>query len=166
MPLMSVFHRSSLAVTTAMSNAFTGPVNSCKKKSELQDIASALSLQDTGTVKDLVSSIQQHLIAQPELSDQPRFQGLFSYRPDSIPAKNKLKSSAIKATEDASEEVKIRKVPTGYLHIYLVCVYALTIPLLFSTHKTLLDMEVTVNPPAQFTPLLPTNNHASTPPTG
>lgn len=163
---MSEFCRSSLPVTTAMSNAFTGPVNSRKKKSELQDIASALSLQDTGTVKDLVSSIQQHLTAHPELSDQPRFQGLFSYRPDSIPAKNKLKSSAVKAAEDASEEAKIGKVPTGYLRIYLVCVYALTIPILFSAHKTLLDMEVTVDPPAQFTPLLPTNNHANTPPAG
>jgi hypothetical protein len=108
-----------------MSNAFTGPVNSRKKKSELQDIASALSLQDTGTVKDLVSSIQQHLTAHPELSDQPRFQGLFSYRPDSVPAKNKLKSSAIKAAEDASKEAKVGKVPTGYLHIHLVCVCAL-----------------------------------------
>lgn len=146
-----------------MSNAFTGPVNSRKKKSEFQDIASALSLQDTGTVKDLVSSIQQHLMAHPELSDQSRFQGLFSYRPDSIPPK---KQAQIKAAEDASEEAKIGKVPTGYLRIYLVCVYALTIPLLFSAHKTLLDMEVTVDPPEQFTPLLPTNNHASTPPTG
>jgi len=54
---MSEFRRSSLPITTAMSDAFTGPVNNRKKKSELQDIASALSLQDTGTVKDLVSSI-------------------------------------------------------------------------------------------------------------
>ena len=153
-------------LTPAMSHDFTGPINSRKKKSELQDIASALSLQDTGTVKDLVSSIRQHLTAHPELSDQPRFQGLFSYRPDSVPAKNKLKSSAIKAAEDASEEAMVGKVPTGYLRIYLVRVCALMIPLLFSAHKTLLDMEVTVDPPAQFTPLLPANNHMSTPHAG
>ena len=149
-----------------MSNEFTGPVNSRKKKSELQDIASAFCLQETGTVKDLVSSIQHYLTAHPELSDQPRFQGLFSCRPDSIPAKNKLKSSATKAAEDASEGAGVGKVPTGYLRIYLVCVCAVTIPLISSAHKTLLDMEVTVDPPAQFTPLLPTNNHGNTPRAG
>jgi hypothetical protein len=36
----------------------------------------------------------------------------------------------------------------------------------FSAHKTLLDMEVTVDPPAQFTPLLPTGNRASAPGSG
>jgi len=97
-----------------MSTNFVGPVNTRKKKSELQDIASALSLQDTGTVKELVLNIQQHLNSHPGLSDQPRFQGLFSYRPDSIPAKNKQKSSAEKAAEDANEEVKHGKLPTGY----------------------------------------------------
>ena len=97
-----------------MSTNFVGPVNTRKKKSELQDIAAALSLQDTGTVKELVLNIQHHLTAYPELSDQPRFQGLFSYRPDSIPAKNEQKSSADKAAEDANEEAKLGKLATGY----------------------------------------------------
>jgi len=100
-----------------MSTHFVGPVSNRKKKIELQDIALALSLQDTGTVKDLVLNIQRHLSAHPELSDQPRFQGLFSYRPDSIAAKNEQKSSADKAAEDASEEAKLAKLPTGYLFI-------------------------------------------------
>jgi len=96
-------------------------------------MASALSLQDTGTLKDPVSSIQQRLTAHPELFDHPHFQGLvFSYMPDSIPAKNELKSSAVKAAEDGSEEAKSGKVPTRYLRIYLVCVCALTIPLLLA----------------------------------
>jgi len=36
----------------------------------------------------------------------------------------------------------------------------------FSAHKKLLDMQVTVDPPAQFTPLLPTGNCASAPGSG
>ena len=86
--------------------------------------------------------------------------------PDSILAKKELESSAVKAAEDANEVAKVAKVPTGYLGIYLVHVCALTIPPSFSAHKTLLNMQVTVDLPAHFFPVLPANYHASTPPTG
>lgn len=47
-----------------------------KKKSELQEIAEALSLATTGTKDDIQTRIKEHLDAH-DLSESPQFGGLY-----------------------------------------------------------------------------------------
>ncbi|KAI9061586.1 hypothetical protein FKP32DRAFT_1575676 [Trametes sanguinea] len=82
-----------------------GPINSTRKKHELLEIAGALGISTDGTVKALISRITTHLREHAELSTQPQFQGLFSYRPSKAgsnhgPDKAAGKTSIDKALED------------------------------------------------------------------
>ncbi|KAJ2993786.1 hypothetical protein NUW54_g7662 [Trametes sanguinea] len=82
-----------------------GPINSTRKKRELLEIAGALGISTDGTVKALISRITAYLREHTELSTQPQFQGLFSYRPSKTgsnhgPDKAAGKTSIDKALED------------------------------------------------------------------
>lgn len=57
--------------------SFSGAWSS-KKKSDVQDIAFALSIPTAGTVNQLVDSIKAHLEVHPELKTDPRFVALYS----------------------------------------------------------------------------------------
>ena len=80
-----------------------GPISKQCKKAELQVIARALGMMDSGTVPALVLAIKAHLEQHPHLSEDPQFQGLFQYRPR---ASAKQKTSADKAAEDLFEQGK------------------------------------------------------------
>lgn len=57
--------------------AFSGALQP-KKKAELQEIASALQISDSGTREDLQNRIKSHLEQhQSKLEDEPAFVGLF-----------------------------------------------------------------------------------------
>lgn len=61
-------------------STFSGSVLT-KKKAELQEIASALSLPESGTREDLLTRIKRYIDEhQAELEDDPRFSGLVSSR--------------------------------------------------------------------------------------
>ncbi|KAJ7126627.1 hypothetical protein C8R43DRAFT_1211450 [Mycena crocata] len=63
---------------------FSGPLQP-KRKSELQQLASALDIDTTGTKDDLQSRIKKHLDEnQAELEDDPAFAGLFGRRKRSV----------------------------------------------------------------------------------
>jgi hypothetical protein len=51
-----------------------------KKKQELQDIANALKISDSGTKEELHGRIKKHLDNNPELEEDQRFSGLFTSR--------------------------------------------------------------------------------------
>ncbi|EFI26909.1 hypothetical protein CC1G_15310 [Coprinopsis cinerea okayama7 len=57
--------------------AFTGAL-APKKKSELQDIATALNISDQGTKDDLQTRIKKHLDNNPELEEDAKFAGLYA----------------------------------------------------------------------------------------
>lgn len=56
---------------------FTGSLSS-KNRPDLQEIAGALGLPETGTKEVLTQSIKGHFDANPSLRDSPRFSGLFN----------------------------------------------------------------------------------------
>ena len=62
----------------AVSKIFDAPITSYKKKDDILDIASALKLSKEGTVPVLLRRIQAHMLAKPELANNPRFTGLFA----------------------------------------------------------------------------------------
>ncbi|KAG6879540.1 hypothetical protein C0992_001688 [Termitomyces sp. T32_za158] len=51
-----------------------------KKKQELQEIALALDISDSGTKDDLMNRIKRHLEHNPDLEEDPSFSGLFGSR--------------------------------------------------------------------------------------
>jgi hypothetical protein len=60
---------------------FTGPLNKTRRKEELEDIAVALALPDSGKKDELLERISRHFEEHPDLKTTPRFEGLFNLRP-------------------------------------------------------------------------------------
>lgn len=48
-----------------------------KKKQDLQELAADLQIDSTGTKDDIQERIKAHLTAHPDLSQHPRFSGLY-----------------------------------------------------------------------------------------
>ena len=90
---------------------FFGPVNSKSLKAWLISLATSLSLSSEGTNPMLVERINGHFKAHPELYEEPRYQGIVSYRPPKAAKSKKLvKTSADKDQEDAREAGKVKEV--------------------------------------------------------
>jgi hypothetical protein len=80
------------------------------------NIALALGLTSTGTIKDLIPCIKTHVKDhQAELASDPRFQKLVMYRPSGVKSKETGKTSADKVTEDIHEARKAIIAKTGYV---------------------------------------------------
>lgn len=78
---------------------FSSPISKLTKP-VLIDITQALSLSSNGIIKDLRFRIKQQLDEQQDnLSKDPRFQGLYQYRP-SKNAESTWKNNADKVAED------------------------------------------------------------------
>jgi len=130
-------------------SALTGPINNRHKKSDLEDIAHALEIDSTGTMKVLIPHIITHLDKHPQLAKNVKFQGLFSYCPDSIPTEKKTKKSSDKVAEDECKaKIAVGK-PTGYVTAFIAN-WLNTNFSVFRANKTLLDLKVTTDPPPQF----------------
>ncbi|KAI0055339.1 hypothetical protein BV25DRAFT_1843021 [Artomyces pyxidatus] len=65
-------------IQRALGTAKFGGSLASHKKSALQDIASALELDESGVKAVLVEHIRDHLLAHPELQDNHRYQDLFT----------------------------------------------------------------------------------------
>jgi hypothetical protein len=90
---------------------FSGPVNSKSLKPWLISLATSLSLSPEGTNPKLVERINGHFRAHPELYEEPRYQGIVSYRPPkTAKSKKPAKTSADKDQEDAMEADKAKEV--------------------------------------------------------
>jgi hypothetical protein len=101
-----------------------GPISTSRKKADLVDIATALGIEYTGTIRELVPRIQGHLKAHQELVTQSQFQRLFMYRPAAAESKKadsreNGKSSTDKQAEDNAENSKPSAAATGYVKIVL-----------------------------------------------
>lgn len=90
-----------------MMESLTGPIDKTRLKNDLVLIAQALGLQPKGNKDVLIGRITDHLKTHPDLVLDPRFQGLFTYRPDKavisygrVETKAQGKTSADKAKED------------------------------------------------------------------
>ncbi|KAH9032703.1 hypothetical protein EDB85DRAFT_1820094, partial [Lactarius pseudohatsudake] len=59
---------------------FTGPLNKSRRKEDLEDIAIALALPESGKKDELVDRILSHFEKNPVLKTEPRFEGLFGSR--------------------------------------------------------------------------------------
>jgi len=100
---------------------FAGPINNCWKKGDLVNIALALGLALTETIKDLIPHIKTHVKDhQAELASDSKLQKLIMYRPSaagSRGAKSKEtgETSANKVTEDIHEAHKAIIAKTGYV---------------------------------------------------
>ena len=57
---------------------FEAPLLSYKHKDDLKDIATALNLDDTGTIPDLVAWIQEDMDRHPNPAEDPCFTALYS----------------------------------------------------------------------------------------
>ena len=70
--------------TPDVNEALVGPLSMGRRRAELDAIAAALEISTSASnKKTLLKQIQTHLEQRPELASEPRFQGLFSYRPES-----------------------------------------------------------------------------------
>ena len=67
------------------SRVFTGPLNKSRRKEELEDIAVALALPESGKKDELLERICNHFDTHPELKTTVRFEGLFNSRPRKRP---------------------------------------------------------------------------------
>ena len=63
-----------------ISYIFTGPLNKARRKEELEDIALALSLSDSGKKDDIYNRIAKEFEENPNWRLEPRFEGLFTSR--------------------------------------------------------------------------------------
>ncbi|KAH9927555.1 hypothetical protein B0H21DRAFT_838358 [Amylocystis lapponica] len=123
--------------------SLSGPVNSKRRKADLVKIAEGLSLDSTGTIRELVPRINAHLQANQQLSTDPRFQQLFSYRSGEgsggqALSKETGKNSADKAADDMAEQHKSATSGTGTAT---------------GASKKLLEHKILSDPPPQFQPL-------------
>ena len=59
---------------------FAGPLNKSRRKNELEDIAAALALPESGKKDKLLQRICNHFDEYPDLRTNPRFEGLFHPR--------------------------------------------------------------------------------------
>ncbi|KAH9031193.1 hypothetical protein EDB84DRAFT_1271110 [Lactarius hengduanensis] len=66
-------------------HTFTGSLNRSKRKGELEDIAVALALPETGKKDDIFERISRHFEQHPELKRDAQFEGLFNLRPTKRP---------------------------------------------------------------------------------
>ncbi|KAH9009061.1 hypothetical protein EDB84DRAFT_1251323, partial [Lactarius hengduanensis] len=66
-------------------HTFTGSLNRSKRKGELEDIAVALALPETGKKDDIFERISRHFEQHPELKRDARFEGLFNLQPTKRP---------------------------------------------------------------------------------
>ena len=94
-------------------STFQGPINSKSKKEDLIAVASALEINVAGTNKELISRINTHLHGHPELANNPRFQGLFSYWAQPTSSKKQMKKSSDKTAEDDQEQETGKNQPTA-----------------------------------------------------
>ena len=104
------------------SGPFSGPVKDLRKR-VLVSIATALALPTEGKKDNLIERINSHLAQNAELADNPRFQGLFSYRPERKNPSKYTKTSLDKAAEDRVEEEKAAQAAiaaSGYVHQSLI----------------------------------------------
>ena len=100
--------------TPDVNEALVGPLGMGRRRAELDAIAAALEISTSASnKKTLLKQIQTHLEQRPELASQPRFQGLFSYRPESKEKTAPAKNSADRAAEDIAEDAQNPKVPSG-----------------------------------------------------
>ncbi|KAH9932373.1 uncharacterized protein B0H18DRAFT_1102492 [Fomitopsis serialis] len=126
-----------------------GPVDMSRRKAELMDIASGLGLSTVGNKKTLIQQITEYLGNHDDLCLDPKFQGLFAYRPDTKIAsggrsqtKQGSKTSADKVTEDdTAAQASQEKTATG-------------------AGKTLQSLQISTDPPPRFTRLQSANEAA------
>ncbi|KAF8163039.1 hypothetical protein B0H34DRAFT_794785 [Crassisporium funariophilum] len=67
-------------ITKAAASKVFESQNSYKLKEDLQILACALQVSKDGTNAKITEKIKMHLIAHPDLSQNPRFAGLFTLR--------------------------------------------------------------------------------------
>ncbi|GJJ13583.1 hypothetical protein Clacol_007839 [Clathrus columnatus] len=137
-----------------MSTTFSGSIQS-KKKSELQDIAIALDISDIGTREDLQNRIRQHLTQyEPELSEDPRFSGLFgrgrkrSAQPQMLMT---IKEDVRSVTSEENELVFIKPSP-GHATRQTLSYRTLSPPLNDSVARVVAELEP-ANVPLPITPV-------------
>jgi hypothetical protein len=96
---------------------FSGSVTKRSKKQWLKQLAECLSLSSDGKNEELANRINDHFKEHQELYENPKYQGLISYRREHLGSGkgNKTgKTSSDKDKEDAIEALKAAK-PTGYV---------------------------------------------------
>ena len=62
---------------SATFKTFDAPLSSYKRKDDLKDIATALALDNIGTIPTLIAHIRTHLEENWQLAEQPRFTSLY-----------------------------------------------------------------------------------------
>jgi uncharacterized coiled-coil protein SlyX len=60
---------------------FSGALNKSRRKEELEDLAAALALSDSGKKDELLERVSNYLEEHPEVKKSPCFEGLFNPRP-------------------------------------------------------------------------------------
>lgn len=95
----------------------SGRVDNKRRKDDLVQIAEVLGVPDFNKAanKDkIVAKIKKYINENEDrIANEPRFQGLVVYRPGSVGAKKRGKTSAEKASEDTVEANKKEVVPAG-----------------------------------------------------
>ena len=104
------------------SENFFGSVNNQWKKAKLEELAQAFALAPRPrTVAQLVHDIKAHMGKHPELSEVPKFQGLYVYRSANKVSQKQVKKSSDKALEDSQEALKGPGNVSGYVSLYFSC---------------------------------------------